>query len=304
MSLMCDLLLLVVVVVGVLVGVAFLTLFERKVLGYVQCRSGPNKVGVCGLFQPFSDALSLFSKERISMVGSNYFLYFVVPGGGLILSLVLWFLFPLLEGYLDLKFGLLFFLCCSSLGVYFIMMGGWSSNSKYGLLGAYRAIAQTISYEVSMALILLMVVLFGLSYDFSDYEFMLWFLVGWSLVFVVWVVTCLAELNRTPFDFAEGESELVSGFNVEYAGGLFALIFISEYANIFLLGTVTVLAFMGGAGFVVSMMFVVLCFLVMRGTVVRYRYDSLMMLVWSSILYSVLMMIVVILGLLSMWWCL
>nr|YP_010736711.1 NADH dehydrogenase subunit 1 [Charinus ferreus]WEM34695.1 NADH dehydrogenase subunit 1 [Charinus ferreus]WEM34708.1 NADH dehydrogenase subunit 1 [Charinus ferreus]WEM34721.1 NADH dehydrogenase subunit 1 [Charinus ferreus] len=301
---MCDVLLLVIVMLGVLVGVAFLTLFERKVLGYVQCRSGPNSVGVCGVFQPFSDAMSLLSKEQVSVVGSNYFLYFLVPGGGLVLSLVMWFLFPLVEGFLDLRFGLLFFLCCSSLGVYFIMVGGWSSNSSYGVLGAYRAVAQTISYEVSMALILLLVVAFGAGFDFELYRFSLWFGVGWGLVFVAWLVTCLAELNRTPFDFAEGESELVSGFNVEYAGGLFALIFISEYANIFLLGLVTSLVFFGGGEVVLSMLLVVVCFLVMRGTVARYRYDKLMMLVWSSILFSVLMLLVLIFGVLSWWWCL
>nr|YP_002242165.1 NADH dehydrogenase subunit 1 [Damon diadema]ACI02279.1 NADH dehydrogenase subunit 1 [Damon diadema] len=290
-------------IVCVLIGVAFLTLFERKVLGYVQCRRGPGVVGAGGFLQPFADAVSLMISGYVGVGNSNYFMFMLVPICGLFLAVVMWLVAPFKFGFIDFSYGIIFFLVCSSLGVYIIMLAGWVSNSKYGLLGSYRAVAQTISYEVSMALILLLVVMLGEGYMFSLYEFILWPIVGWGFLVFMWVVTCVAELNRTPFDFAEGESELVSGFNVEFSGGEFALIFIAEYSNILLLSAVSVWVFMGeNQVFKVMMMMMVVVWL--RGVLVRYRYDKIMMLVWKGLLPVVMGILVYGVCLMFMVWVL
>nr|WAX39167.1 NADH dehydrogenase subunit 1 [Anaplecta sp. 4 ZQW-2020] len=275
----------------VLVGVAFLTLMERSVLGYVHIRSGPNKVGYLGILQPFSDAIKLFSSEQAYPFISNYLSYYFSPVAGLFLSLVIWGLVPYLSGMIFFNIGLLFFLCCTSLGVYTIMIAGWSSNSNYALLGGLRSVAQTISYEVSLALVMLSFIYLVGSYDLTSfyyYQVSVWFIFIFFPLSMVWFVSSLAETNRTPFDFAEGESELVSGFNVEYSSGGFSLIFLAEYASILFMSLMLCIFFFGGDlgnyFFFFKVVFISFLFIWVRGTLPRYRYDSLMMLAWSGYL--------------------
>nr|URX53732.1 NADH dehydrogenase subunit 1 [Postelectrotermes sp. 2 AB-2022a] len=278
-------------IIFVLVGVAFLVLLERSVLGYVHIRSGPNKVGFIGLFQPFSDAIKLFSSEQYFPLVSNYLSYYFSPVFSLFLSLFIWVLVPYFSGFISFDLGLLFFLCCTSLGVYTVMVAGWSSNSNYSLLGGLRSVAQTISYEVSLALILLSFVFLIRGYnlvDFYYFQVYLWLIFLTFPLSLVWFISCLAETNRTPFDFAEGESELVSGFNVEYGAGGFALIFLAEYASILFMSLLFCVVFLGcdlsSLLFYVKLSFVSYLFIWVRGTLPRFRYDKLMYLAWSSFL--------------------
>nr|YP_009185839.1 NADH dehydrogenase subunit 1 [Euryusa optabilis]ALO70554.1 NADH deshydrogenase subunit 1 [Euryusa optabilis] len=281
----------IILVVSVLVGVAFLTLLERKVLGYIQIRKGPNKVGLMGIMQPFSDAIKLFSKESIFPMMSNYNFYYFSPIMNLFLSLMLWMCLPFISILYSFNFGVLYFLCVSSLSVYTIMIAGWSSNSNYSLLGSLRSVAQTISYEVSLSLILLSFLFLIMSLnmiDLSIYQSNIWFILLLLPLCMIWLVSSLAETNRTPFDFAEGESELVSGFNVEYSSGGFALIFLAEYASILFMSMLSVLMFLG-ANFYSFMFFFKLSVLSffwiwVRGTLPRFRYDKLMYLAWKSFL--------------------
>nr|WAX39219.1 NADH dehydrogenase subunit 1 [Anaplecta sp. 7 ZQW-2020] len=275
----------------VLIGVAFLTLMERSVLGYIHIRSGPNSVGYIGMLQPFSDAIKLFCKEQTYPFVSNYFSYYLSPVLGLFLSLIIWGLMPYLSGMIFFNMGLLFFLCCTSLGVYTIMVAGWSSNSNYSLLGGLRSVAQTISYEVSLALIMLSFIYLVGSYDLTDfyyYQLSSWFIFIFFPLSLIWFVSSLAETNRTPFDFAEGESELVSGFNVEYSSGGFSLIFLAEYASILFMSLLFSIFFLGSDLdnflFFFSVVGVSFLFIWVRGSLPRYRYDKLMNLAWSAYL--------------------
>nr|ASN65936.1 NADH dehydrogenase subunit 1 [Australicapitona hopei] len=285
--LVCMLLL----VICVLVGVAFLTLLERSVLGYIQIRKGPNKVGFMGIPQPFSDAIKLFSKEQTYPLMSNYIMYYYSPIMNLFLSLLLWVIIPYYLILFSFNLGLLFFLCVTSLGVYTVMIAGWSSNSSYSMLGGMRAVAQTISYEVSLALILMsfMILIEGFCLlDFYKYQNYVWMIFLSLPLGLIWFVSSLAETNRTPFDFAEGESELVSGFNVEYSSGGFALIFLSEYSGILFMSMLFSVIFLGSdlfsLIFYLKMVFISFSFVWVRGTLPRYRYDKLMYLAWKSFL--------------------
>nr|ASM82617.1 NADH dehydrogenase subunit 1 [Amphinemura sp. FS-2017] len=280
-----------ILVICVLVGVAFLTLLERKVLGYIQIRKGPNKVGFAGIPQPFCDAIKLFTKEQTYPVLSNYLPYYFSPVFSLFLSLLVWMIIPYGTGLYAFNLGLIFFLACTSLGVYTVMIAGWSSNSNYALLGGLRAVAQTISYEVSLALILLSFVFLIMGYSvvgLTQYQESVWFLFLTFPLALSWFASCLAETNRTPFDFAEGESELVSGFNVEYSSGGFALIFLAEYASILFMSMLFCAIFLGcdiySLGFFVKLTFVSFMFIWARGTLPRFRYDKLMYLAWKSFL--------------------
>nr|YP_009691886.1 NADH dehydrogenase subunit 1 [Nortia carinicollis]QEG58679.1 NADH dehydrogenase subunit 1 [Nortia carinicollis] len=280
-----------ILVVCVLVGVAFLTLLERKVLGYIQIRKGPNKVGYMGLVQPFSDAIKLFSKEQTFPLMSNFNLYYFCPLMNLFLSLFLWMCIPFFTVNFGFNLSVLFFLSVSSLSVYTVMLAGWSSNSSYSLLGSLRAVAQTISYEVSLALIMLSLLFLILGVNFLDFEKFqenLWFVFLTFPLFYMWLVSSLAETNRTPFDFAEGESELVSGFNVEYSSGGFAMIFLAEYSSILFMSFLCSLMFLGAD--IISWFFFIkvtifsFFWIWSRGTLPRFRYDKLMYLAWKSYL--------------------
>uniref|UniRef100_UPI003002FC0E NADH dehydrogenase subunit 1 n=1 Tax=Phyllothelys werneri TaxID=1661847 RepID=UPI003002FC0E len=280
-----------ILIIFVMVGVAFFTLLERKILGYIHLRKGPNSVGLLGIFQPFSDAIKLFCKEHMNPLTSNYLLYYVCPVFSLFLSLILWMLMPYMSGLFIFNLGLFFFLICTSMGVYTVMLAGWSSNSNYALLGGLRAVAQTISYEVSLALILLSFIFLVSSYsllDFFYYQTGVWFLFLCFPLCIIWFVSCLAETNRSPFDFAEGESELVSGFNIEYGSGGFALIFLGEYSSILFMSMLMCIIFLGSNlnsfMFYIKLMFIAFLYIWVRGTLPRYRYDKLMYLAWSSFL--------------------
>lgn len=280
-----------ILIICVIVSVAFLTLLERKVLGYIQIRKGPNKVGLLGIPQPFCDAIKLFTKEQTYPVVSNYISYYFSPIFSLFLSLLVWLCVPYFIKLYAFNLGVLFFLCCISLGVYTVIIAGWSSNSNYALLGGLRAVAQTISYEVSLALILLSFVFLIGGYnliDFFCYQEYVWFIMFIFPLGLVWFSSCLAETNRTPFDFAEGESELVSGFNVEYRSGGFALIFLAEYARILFISLLFVIIFLGGDiysfFFFFKLILISFLFIWVRGTLPRFRYDKLIYLAWKRFL--------------------
>nr|YP_010526998.1 NADH dehydrogenase subunit 1 [Marumba sperchius]UXR12335.1 NADH dehydrogenase subunit 1 [Marumba sperchius] len=289
---MLDLLLAIIggliLILGVLIGVAFLVLLERKVLGYIQIRKGPNKVGLMGIMQPFSDAIKLFTKETIYPNYSNYFIYYFSPVVSFILSLFIWMLIPYYFNMISFNLGILFFLCCTSMGVYTVMIAGWSSNSNYALLGGLRAVAQTISYEVSMALILMSSIIMVMDFNlmlFGVYQKFMWMMFVMFPLTLMWMSSMLAETNRTPFDFAEGESELVSGFNIEYSSGGFALIFLAEYSSILFMSLLFVIIYMGGYElslfFYLKLSLISFLFIWIRGTLPRYRYDKLMYLAWK-----------------------
>nr|UXB59511.1 NADH dehydrogenase subunit 1 [Rhinichthys cataractae] len=285
-------------IVPVLLAVAFLTLLERKVLGYMQLRKGPNVVGPYGLLQPIADGVKLFIKEPVRPSTSSPVLFLATPILALTLALTLWAPMPMPHPVIDLNLGVLFILALSSLAVYSILGSGWASNSKYALIGALRAVAQTISYEVSLGLILLSVIVFSGGYTlqtFNTTQEGVWLLIpAWPLA-AMWYISTLAETNRAPFDLTEGESELVSGFNVEYAGGPFALFFLAEYANILLMNTLSAVLFLGTSYFpgmpeltTISLMvkaaFLSVMFLWVRASYPRFRYDQLMHLVWKNFL--------------------
>nr|YP_010953080.1 NADH dehydrogenase subunit 1 [Trichochrysea japana]WMQ75989.1 NADH dehydrogenase subunit 1 [Trichochrysea japana] len=274
----------------VLVGLAFLTLFERKILGYIQIRKGPNKVGFSGLLQPFGDAIKLFSKEQVYPFMSNYSLYYLCPIINLMLSLFLWMSIPFYSFNFSFSLSFMFFLSVSSFSVYTIMLSGWSSNSSYSLLGSLRSVAQTISYEVSLFLILMSFMFMILSLNFFDLMIFqdCWFIFLMFPLCFMWLIIGLAETNRTPFDFVEGESELVSGFNVEYSSGGFAMIFMAEYSSILLMSFISSMLFLGGNLF--TLIFYVFVSMIsffwiwVRGTLPRFRYDKLMYMAWKSYL--------------------
>nr|YP_003434160.1 NADH dehydrogenase subunit 1 [Tricula hortensis]ABZ05802.1 NADH dehydrogenase subunit 1 [Tricula hortensis] len=284
----------------ILLAVAFFTLLERKGLSYMQIRKGPNKVGIAGLPQPLADAAKLLTKEIAKPTMANYSPYYLAPVFSFILALLLWQLYPSLYATGYFKWGILFFLCVSSLNVYGTLLAGWASNSKYALLGSLRAIAQTISYEVSMALILLFPLFLLTSFNFmelNESQKTVWLAFLMLPVFFMWFVTCIAETNRAPFDFAEGESELVSGFNVEYGSAGFALIFLAEYANILVMSLFSAILFFGGSSFLyiysdimfmLKILFFAFVFIWIRATYPRFRYDLLMSLTWKSFLPAAL----------------
>nr|YP_010463239.1 NADH dehydrogenase subunit 1 [Dimorphopterus gibbus]UUJ37763.1 NADH dehydrogenase subunit 1 [Dimorphopterus gibbus] len=279
-----------IMLIFILVSVGFVTLLERKILGYIQIRKGPNKVGFMGLLQPFSDGLKLFFKEQTQPYMSNFSFYYFSPVFLLMLSFIMWVLFPYVINVYNFNFGFLFFMCCTGIGVYGVILSGWSSNSKYALLGCLRAVAQTISYEISMAMIMLCYFIFIFSFNFINFMNYqgIWFVFFSLPLFFCWLSSCLAETNRSPFDFAEGESELVSGFNVEYSGAGFSFIFLSEYMNIIFMSMLTVIMFLGcnlfSYLFFLKIVFIVFWFIWVRGTLPRFRYDKLMNLTWKGFL--------------------
>nr|UPL65854.1 NADH dehydrogenase subunit 1 [Cantacader sp.] len=279
----------------IFVSVGFIVTLERKILGYIQLRKGPNKVGYMGLLQPLGDGLKLFFSEHMILTLYNFYIYFFSPVFMIMISFFIWCLFPYMFNMFLFNYGMLFFLCCLGLGVYGLMFTGWSSNSNYSLLGSIRSVAQTISYEVSLALIMICIFMFTFSFNLIDlfmYQCNVWFLFFSFPLFSCWLSTCLAETNRTPFDLSEGESELVSGFNIEYSSGGFVLIFMSEYMNIVFMCMMTSFMYLGcdinNMSFYFSVIVLLFWFIWIRGTLPRIRYDMLMNLTWSKFLPFVL----------------
>nr|AIG23019.1 NADH dehydrogenase subunit 1 [Dasykaluta rosamondae] len=291
-------------IIPVLLAVAFLTLIERKILGYMQLRKGPNIVGPYGLLQPFADAMKLFTKEPLRPLTSSMSMFIIAPILALSIALTIWTPLPMPNTLLDLNLGLIFVLSLSGLSVYSILWSGWASNSKYALIGALRAVAQTISYEVSLAIILLSVMLINGSFTLKTLSITqenLWLIMTtWPLA-MMWYISTLAETNRAPFDLTEGESELVSGFNVEYAAGPFAMFFLAEYANIIAMNAITTILFLGPSltpnlshvntlSFMLKTLLLTMAFLWVRASYPRFRYDQLMHLLWKNFLPMTLAM--------------
>lgn len=303
-----------VILLPLLLSIAFLTLAERKVLGSIQIRKGPNIIGIYGLLQPFADGLKLFTKEIIIPNHANICLYIIAPILSLTLAFIAWAVIPYGQGVMlsDISIGILYLFAVSSISVYAVLMSGWASNSKYAFLGAIRAAAQMISYEVSIGLIIISVVLCVGSLNLTKIvlaQSTIWFFSPLFPAIIMFFVSALAETNRVPFDLTEGESELVSGFNVEYSSMSFALFFLAEYAHIILMSTFTVLLFLGGwlspfndtydffwLGMKVAL--IIFLFIWIRATLPRIRYDQLMALLWKSYLPLSLAFVILISGIL------
>nr|YP_009339299.1 NADH dehydrogenase subunit 1 [Gmelinoides fasciatus]APL97189.1 NADH dehydrogenase subunit 1 [Gmelinoides fasciatus] len=286
----------------VLVSVAFVTLMEQKVLAKMQRRAGPVFVGYWGLLQPFSDAVKLLSKETFTGGGVKSLVYYSAPVAGLTLALVLWLVTPFLEGGLELVYGVLFFMCVTGLKVYPILGSGWVSNCKYSMLGSLRAVAQMISYEISMAVVMLILAFFSESFSFHKLlasQYLMWNFFLFSHIARIWMLCMFAETNRTPYDFSEGESELVSGFNTEYGSGGFTLIFMAEYASIMLMSMGYSMLFLSshfGMNIMVKCVMVTIWVVWIRGATPRFRYDKLMSLAWKKFLPVSLLLFVYYLG--------
>jgi NADH-quinone oxidoreductase subunit H len=300
--------------VPLLIGVAYLTYAERKVLAAMQLRKGPNVVGPFGLFQPFADAIKMVTKETIIPSGANRALFLMAPMLTFMLAMLAWAVVPVNDGWAiaDINVGVLYLFAISSLGVYGIVIAGWASNSKYAFLGALRSAAQMVSYEVSMGFVLVSVLLCVGSLNLNDVvraQQHLWFCIPLFPMFVVFFISALAETNRAPFDIPEGESEIVAGFFVEYSSMAFGLFFLGEYANMFLMSAMTSLLFLGGwygpfgllpaLGPIWLILKICAClfvFLWVRATFPRYRYDQLMRLGWKVFLPLSLVWLVITAG--------
>jgi NADH-quinone oxidoreductase subunit H len=311
----------ILIVLPLLLSVAYLTYAERRVIGLMQMRRGPNRVGPFGLLQPIADAVKLIFKETIVPTPASKIVFMIAPMITFILSLVGWAVIPFAEGWVlsDMNLGVLYILAVSSLGVYGIIMAGWASNSQYAFLGAIRSSAQMISYEVSMGLVIVTVLLVTGSLNLSEIveyqrEMPFWIHLLLAPMAVVFFISVLAETNRLPFDLPEAESELVAGYNVEYSSMSFALFFLGEYANMILVSAMTVTFFMGGylppfgisflylvpgfIWFVLKICFLLFVFLWIRATLPRYRYDQLMYLGWKVFLPLTLFWVVLVASLL------
>ncbi len=291
--------------VPLLMSVAYLTVAERKVLGAMQLRKGPNVVGFWGLLQAFADALKMLLKEQIIPTGANRVLFVIAPMLTMILALIAWAVIPVNQGWAiaDINVGVLYLFAISSLGVYGIIIAGWASNSKYAFLGALRSAAQMVSYEVSLGFVIVTVLLCAGTLNLTGIvmaQRTIWFVVPLFPMFIVYFISALAETNRAPFDVAEGESEIVAGFMVEYSGISWALFFLGEYANMILQSAMVTILFLGGwlpiiplapftwipgpIWFIGKILFVLFVFIWVRATFPRFRYDQLMRLGWKVFL--------------------
>jgi len=307
----------IVLIIAPLMGaVAYLTLAERKVIGWMQIRIGPNRVGYFGLLQPLADGLKLFMKEIIIPSGANKFLFVLAPIMTLMPALAAWAVIPFNAELVlsNVNAGLLYILAMTSLGVYGVIIAGWASNSKYAFLGCLRSAAQIVSYEIAMGFALVCVLMAAQSLNLGDivrgqhgnYGMLNWYIIPLFPVFLVYLISGVAETNRAPFDVAEGESEIVAGFHVEYSGMAFALFFLGEYANMILIGFLTSIMFLGGwlspvpflpdsiLWMFAKVAFVLFLFLWFRATFPRYRYDQLMRLGWKIFIPISLIWVVVV----------
>jgi len=305
-----------VIVLPIMGTVAYLTLAERKVIGYMQIRIGPNRVGPFGLLQPIADGVKLFLKEIIIPTGSSRFLFVLAPIMALAPALAAWAVVPFSEGMAlaNVNAGLLYILSMTSLGVYGIIIAGWASNSKYAFLGAVRSAAQIVSYEIAMGFALVCVLMASQSMNLTDIVHgqhgnmgaLNWYFIPLFPMFLVYLISGVAETNRAPFDMAEGESEIVAGFHVEYSGMAFALFFLAEYANMILIAFLTSIMFLGGwlspvpflpdsfIWLLGKVSFILFLFLWFRATFPRYRYDQLMRLGWKVFIPLTIIWVVVI----------
>ena len=324
------------ITVPIILSVAYLTLAERKVIGYMQVRIGPNRVGYKGLLQPFADVLKLLAKEIIIPSGANKFLFILAPVLSIMPALAAWAVVPFTPDMVLAKVdaGLLYVMAITSMGVYGVIVAGWASNSKYAFIGGMRSAAQIVSYEIAMGFALVCVLMLSSSLNLSTIvmkQSSAWGLLGWNLIplfpmFLVYFVAGVAETNRAPFDVAEGESEIVAGFHVEYSGTAFAVFFLAEYANMILVATLASVMFLGGwlsplpsaladavglpwlalGGFpwlLVKISFLLFCFLWFRATFPRYRYDQIMRLGWKVFIPLTIIWLVLIGGLMrTSWW--
>ena len=313
------------IVIVVTLSVAYLTLAERKVIGYMQLRLGPNRVGPKGLLQPFADVLKLLVKEVIIPTGANKFLFITAPVLSLMPALAAWAVVPFTDGAVvsNIDAGLLYVLAITSMGVYGVIVAGWASNSKYAFLGAMRSAAQIVAYEIAMGFAPVCVLMMSGSLNLSvivDSQRTGYGLLGWNLLplfpmFVVYFISAVAETNRAPFDVAEGESEIVAGFHVEYSGTAFAVFFLAEYANMILVSALAALMFLGGwlspfpfipdgfLWFAAKTAFLLFCFLWFRATFPRYRYDQIMRLGWKVFIPLTIVWLLLIGVLMRMsWW--
>jgi NADH-quinone oxidoreductase subunit H len=291
------------IVVPLLIAVAYFTIAERKIMGAIQRRRGPNVVGYIGLLQPLADGLKLFVKETTLPSSADTNIFLLAPALAFILSLLGWAVIPFSEGIViaDLNLGILYLLAISSLNIYGILLAGWSSNSKYAYLGALRSAAQMISYEISIGFTVLCVVVCVGSFNLTSIilaQKKIWFIIPLLPVFIIFYISMLAETNRHPFDLPEAEAELVSGYNVEYSAMSFALFFLGEYANMLLMSTLSSILFLGGWLPLIGLLDIIphsiwlstkICigvtfFIVTRATLPRYRYDQLMHLGWKCFL--------------------
>ena len=306
------------IIIPLMIGVAYLTYAERKVIAAMQLRRGPNVVGFMGLLQPLADGLKLFFKETIIPSGSNRVIFVMAPMVTLTLALSAWAVIPLGSGLVvaNINVGILYLFAISSLGVYGILMAGWASNSKYAFLGAIRSAAQMVSYEVSMGFVIITVLLVSGSLNLSDIvkaqEETVWFIIPLFPMFVIFFISTLAETNRHPFDLPEAEAELVAGYNVEYSAMTFALFFLGEYANMILMCAMTTVLFLGGwlppldmppfnwlpgpVWFIFKILLLLFVFLWVRATLPRYRYDQLMRLGWKVFLPISLVAVIIVAG--------
>ncbi|MCH9852921.1 MAG: NADH-quinone oxidoreductase subunit NuoH [Alphaproteobacteria bacterium] len=301
------------IIVPLMIAMAYLTLMERKVMGWMQRRKGPNVVGAFGLLQPFADGLKLFVKEMIIPAGANRVLFLLGPMITFSLAILAWAVIPFGEGLVlaDINVGVLYILATSSLGVYGIIIAGWASNSKYPFLGAIRSAAQMVSYELPIGMIVVIVLLCAGSLNLSDIvrsQQDFWYVIPLFPMAVIFFISILAETNRAPFDLPESESELVSGYNVEYSAMTFALFFLGEYINMILMSAMFVILFLGGwlspfaiapfiwlegpIWFALKIFFVLFLFIWVRATFPRYRYDQLMRLGWKIFLPITLLWLV------------
>ncbi len=308
-----------VIVVPVLIAVAYITYFERKIIGAMQLRKGPNVVGPFGLLQPFADGMKLFLKETVIPSGANRVVFLLAPMLTFFLALVAWAVIPFGEGLVlaDLNVGILYLFAISSLGVYGIMMAGWASNSKYAFMGAIRSAAQMVSYEVSMGFVMITVLLCVGSLNLTaivEAQRDMWFVIPLFPMAVVFFISTLAETNRHPFDLPEAEAELVAGFNVEYSAMTFALFFLGEYANMILMCGMTTVLFLGGwlppldiaplnlipgpIWFAFKIAALLFIYIWVRASFPRYRYDQLMRLGWKVFLPMSLAAVVIVSGVL------
>ncbi len=307
----------IMLIVGpLMIGVAYLTLAERKVIGWMQSRIGPNRVGYFGLLQPLADGLKLLMKEIIIPSGSNKLLFVIAPIMVLMPALAAWAVIPFSAELVltNVNAGLLYILAMTSLGVYGVIIAGWASNSKYAFLGCLRSAAQIVSYEIAMGFALVTVLMAAQSLNLGDivrgqhgqYGMLNWYIIPLFPMFIVYLISGVAETNRAPFDVAEGESEIVAGFHVEYSGMGFALFFLGEYANMILIAFLTSIMFLGGwlspvpflpdsiVWMLAKVAFVLFLFLWFRATFPRYRYDQLMRLGWKVFIPVTLVWVVVV----------